>query len=145
MNRLGWLVVVVSIALAAGIFSPQSAFADPPPPVATPEAAPSETSLTDTKVGTGQVSFSIPCKLKLGNGQCDDIKSVLDSIVTILMSIAASLFFFMFLYGGIQYVSGAGVPASTQTAKTTMANAIIGLVVVIGAWAVIAFVVSSLK
>lgn len=109
--------------------------------LADPPATPSPGA---TVSGSGKLGFTLPCFLKLGGGTCDNLMGVLNSIVAVLMSIAITLFFFMFLYGGIQYIVSGGVPAQTTAAKSTMLNAGIGLVIVIGAWSIIVFILKAL-
>lgn len=49
------------------------------------------------------------------------------------------------VYGGVQYIISQGEPDRTKSAKDTILNALIGLVIVIIASAVVSFVGNSLK
>lgn len=100
-------------------------------------AAASQTSLT--KVATP----NIPCQITWGNN-CTSLRDLLQSIAEFLLAIAGTLFFFMFLYGGIQYLSGAGNEDQTAKAKNTMLSAIIGLIIVTSAWAILRLVVEGI-
>lgn len=116
-------------------------------PTTSPASSPATGPTGSTKVGgsASKLGFTIPCKIQLGSQGCTSVQGILNRIVAILMSIASTLFFFMFLWGAIQYVSGAGDAGATEAAKKTMLNAAVGLIIVIGAWAIIYFILSSIQ
>lgn len=57
------------------------------------------------------------------------------NILNIVVRFAGIALFIMFLVGGFKYLtSGSGDPKKTQAAQQTLTYAIIGLVVILGAW-----------
>jgi hypothetical protein len=54
--------------------------------------------------------------------------------------IAALVFFFMLIFGGIKYITSGGDKAQTESARGTITAALIGLVIVFSAWAIITLI-----
>lgn len=50
------------------------------------------------------------------------------------------IFLFMFLLGGIRYITAGGDKANTEAARGMLSNAIIGLVIMFATWAIIALI-----
>jgi len=66
------------------------------------------------------------------------------SIVNVLFSILGIIFTVLMLYGGYNWMIAAGDNAKVETAKDTIKRAVIGLIIVAGAYAIGQFVVSAL-
>lgn len=84
---------------------------------------------------------NIDCQLQVG---CDDIRPVLDEITRWLVYLAGSLFIFLFLWGAIQYLTGAGNRDQTTKAKQAMLAAGIGLLITLASYAIITLVIDRL-
>lgn len=148
------LFICIGIVLGLGMTSLSAASptpsASPSPPVSKPTPSPSATSSKATPANKPAPVESlkkiptpdIPCRIKWGNN-CTSLRDLLQSIAEFLLAIAGTLFFFMVLYGGIQYLSGAGNEDQTGKAKATMLSAIIGLIIVTSAWAILRLVVEG--
>ena len=85
----------------------------------------------------------IACRLAF-DPTCSDPSKVLVGITTWLIAISVTLFFFMFLYAGIQHLTTGGNEEQAHKAKQSMLFAVIGMVVIISSWAVIKFILSEL-
>ena len=83
----------------------------------------------------------IPCELQTG---CDDLRPILDQIARWLVYVASALFFFMFLWGALQYLTGAGNRDQTTKAKGAMVAAGVGLLITIASYAIVSFVIDRL-
>lgn len=70
----------------------------------------------------------------------DDIGAVLLALVEILLRIAAIVSVFYVIYGGFLYMTSQGEPDRATGARTTIINALIGLVIAIIATGVVAFI-----
>lgn len=57
--------------------------------------------------------------------------------IQIAISIAAYIAFFFILYGGFQFMTGGGNPGQVESARKTLLNAVIGLVIALGSTAII--------
>ncbi len=71
--------------------------------------------------------------------------AVFQTIANILIFLTGAIAVIMLIYGGLRYVTSGGNASSTKAAKDTILYGIIGLVVAILAFAIVNFVVSSLK
>jgi len=64
----------------------------------------------------------------------------LDSIIALIfntiITISGVIFLIMLLIGGIQYLTGAGNEETTGKAKKMMIDAVVGLIIVLAAWAI---------
>ncbi|MEK7461357.1 MAG: hypothetical protein AAB647_04065, partial [Patescibacteria group bacterium] len=69
-----------------------------------------------------------------------DINTFVSKLYSFGISLAAVVFVIMFLIGGLQYLTTAGNEESTGKAKRLMVDAIIGLVLVLGAYAIAKFI-----
>jgi amino acid transporter len=68
------------------------------------------------------------------NGFSLDPDNLLNQLVGILIAIAGLLFFFMLLFGGIRYMVAGGDPKNAESARKIITNALIGLLIVVGAY-----------
>jgi len=66
-------------------------------------------------------------------------------IVNIVFALAASIALLMVVVGGFRYVVSNGDPNATASAKNTIMYSIIGLLVVMSAYAIVTFVVKGIS
>lgn len=74
------------------------------------------------------------------NAVCHDTQSCIIWFVNILFLIAVLFSFVFLVWGGLDYIMAGGDTAKAGAARLKLTNAVIGLVVVIVAWAVSTFV-----
>jgi hypothetical protein len=86
------------------------------------------------------------------NGVCtpqlsgiNDIWLVVAAVIEILLRVAAIVAMAMVIYGGILYATSQGSPDQTSKAKSTILNAIVGLVIAIGAAVIVSFIAGSIS
>ncbi len=72
-----------------------------------------------------------------GNLGLISIETLISSAIVIILVIAALAFLFMLILGGIRYITSGGDKASTESARSQITAALIGLVIVFAAWAII--------
>lgn len=65
------------------------------------------------------------------------IFSIVSALVILVLVVAALVFFFMLVLGGIRYITSGGDKGSTESARSQITAALIGLVIVFAAWAII--------
>lgn len=73
-----------------------------------------------------------------------DFDNTIRNAFNIIIVIAGIIFVILFLIGGIQYLTAAGNEDNTKKARQLILDAIIGLVIVVAAWAVGTYVLSLL-
>jgi len=62
------------------------------------------------------------------------LESVFSNVVKAAVSLVTLALFAMLVVGGFKFLTSAGNPKSTESARSTMTYAIIGLVVIIGSY-----------
>lgn len=72
------------------------------------------------------------------------LEGAIRTIFGFVILLAAVVFVILFLVGGVQYLTAAGNEEATGKAKRLLVDAIVGLVIVLAAWAVGNFVLSQL-
>lgn len=70
----------------------------------------------------------------------NNLGPLISALIGILFIIAALIFFFMLLIGGIQWMTSGGDKAATEAARSRITAALIGLVIVFAAWALMRIV-----
>ena len=66
--------------------------------------------------------------------------NIIKALVTLMLVIAALIFFFMLVLGGIEYISSGGDKGRTEAPRGRITAALIGLFIVFGAWAILSLV-----
>ena len=81
----------------------------------------------------------IPEDFRVGN-----LETFVSNIIRILLILAAVVALIYLIIGGYSYITAAGNPEQAQTAKWTLFNAIVGLIIVIASYAIISFVMENI-
>lgn len=74
---------------------------------------------------------------QFGNLGTINITSLVSAGIIIILVIAALVFLFMLILGGIRYITSGGDKGATEAARSQITAALIGLVIVFAAWAII--------
>ena len=64
------------------------------------------------------------------------IGPIIQGLITMALIIAAIVFFFMLVIGGIKWITSGGDKAQTEGARNQITAALVGLVIVFAAWAI---------
>jgi len=75
----------------------------------------------------------------------NDIWAIVAAVIEILLRIAGIVAVFLVVYGGIQYITSQGEPDKTTKARSTIINALTGLVIAILAASLVSFVAGRFK
>ncbi len=70
---------------------------------------------------------------------------LISTITNLLLGIAGSIAVIFIIVGGIQYATSAGDDSRVQSAKNTIMNAVIGLVITVMAYAIVNFILNVFK
>jgi hypothetical protein len=65
------------------------------------------------------------------------LEGIVSGLIGFVMIIAALIFFFMLVLGGIQWMLSGGDKAGAEAARNKITAALIGLVIVFSAWAIV--------
>ena len=73
--------------------------------------------------------------------QATDLLELVGKVVSIILLVAGIIAFLYLLYGGIQYMTAGGDAEKATAARTTILNSVIGVVIIVIAYAVVTYVV----
>jgi hypothetical protein len=73
------------------------------------------------------------------------IPQVIGQIVNAMLGILGALFLVLIMYGGAQYMLAGGDSKKVESAKQTITNAILGMLVVAASYAIATFVVNTVS
>lgn len=71
-------------------------------------------------------------------------RTIVGDIVGIILSFVGVIFFILIIYGGLLWMTARGNEQQIEKAKNLMGSAIIGLIIVLAAYAITAFIGSTL-
>ena len=103
--------------------------------VATPALAANE--LTTNDLGVGAIGSSI----KLGAG---DVRQTAAQIINVALGFLGIIAVVIVLLGGFKYMVAGGSEEKTSEARKLIVSGIIGLAIILSAWAITSFVISNL-
>ncbi len=79
---------------------------------------------------------SIPTTPTIINLSVDTLPEILGLAINIVLGIGVALTIVFLILGGIQYITSKGDQKAAQEARTSLTNAVIGFIVVIGAFTI---------
>jgi TRAP-type C4-dicarboxylate transport system permease small subunit len=65
------------------------------------------------------------------------IPAIVAGLINVVLIVAAIVFFFILVIGGIRWITSGGDKANTEAARNQITAALVGLVIVFAAWAII--------
>lgn len=65
------------------------------------------------------------------------IGGIVSGLIRLILLIAALVFFFILVVGGIKWIASGGDKAQTESARNQITAALVGLVIVFAAWAIV--------
>jgi len=80
----------------------------------------------------------------LKKGFAENIGSLITSLLTFVMLIAALLILMYLIWGGIQWITSGGDKGKTEEARNKITSAVIGLIILAAAWAVFLIILKFL-
>ncbi len=68
------------------------------------------------------------------------VSGIVSGLIRLSVVIAAIIFFFILVIGGIRWIASGGDKAQTEAARNQITAALVGLVIVFAAWAILALI-----
>lgn len=68
------------------------------------------------------------------------VPGIVSGFIRLTLVIAAIVFFFILVIGGIKWIASGGDKAQTESARNQITAALVGLVIVFAAWAILALI-----
>jgi len=78
-------------------------------------------------------------------GGLTDIWLIVAAVIEMLLRLGALFAIAVIIYGSVQFITSQGEPSKTQAARSTIINALIGLVITISAATAVSFIAGSFK
>jgi hypothetical protein len=94
--------------------------------------------------GAGLAVLALPVFAIDNPLQFESIEALIGGIFNAILAVVGALALILLALGGIQYMSSGGDKIAVEQARGRITSAIVGLVIVFGAWLVINFVGSLL-
>lgn len=82
-----------------------------------------------------EIQFNAP--QGFGNLENLSFANIIAGLISLILVIAAVIFFFMLVIGGIKWIMSGGDKAQTEGARNQITAALVGLVIVFSAWAIL--------
>ena len=105
--------------------------------IALPAATFAQGTLNANDLGVGAISNDI----KLGSG---DVRQTAARIINVALSFLGLISVVIVLIGGFKYMVSGGNDTKTDEAKKLITSGIIGLAIILSAWAITSFVIGQL-
>ncbi len=68
------------------------------------------------------------------------VPGIISGFIRLTLVVAAIVFFFILVIGGIRWIASGGDKAQTEAARSQITAALVGLVIVFAAWAILALI-----
>lgn len=119
MKKIGLFVILVSIVMGGVLFNPVRVLAVPTPTPQVIDIGP-QGQFSDL----GKITFA----------------SLVAGAIKFVLVIAALIFFFTLVIGGVQWIISGGDKTGAETARKRISSALIGLAIVFVAWAIVSLI-----
>lgn len=111
---------------------------------------PLSSSLAQTSIETGSnpsLKDAFKIQQEIGeragyNNSNLDLLDIISAVINVVLSLIGILFIILIIYSGITWMTSGGEESSVSKAKKTLKQSIIGLVIVLGAYAISYFVIN---
>lgn len=80
-------------------------------------------------------------------GRCDleDVLQVAVNVSVLIMAVSGSILLLLFMYGGFMWLTSGGNPERVRAGKKTIVGAVIGIVIIFGAYTAVTVLISVLR
>ncbi|MBT5808631.1 hypothetical protein HOI18_05155 [Candidatus Uhrbacteria bacterium] len=80
----------------------------------------------------------------IGSDASNDLPTLIGNLIAVLLSVLGIIFVMLTVYAGFLYLTAAGDDSKVNKAKSLLTQGIIGLVIIVAAYAIANFVIDSL-
>lgn len=81
---------------------------------------------------------------EIGTDATNSLPVLIGNIIAVLLSVLGIIFVVLVVYAGFLYLTASGDDAKVKKAKTLLTQSIIGLIIIVAAYAIAAFVIDAL-
>jgi TRAP-type C4-dicarboxylate transport system permease small subunit len=90
--------------------------------------------------GQPDIYLGVPAGSGFENLTSLSFAAIIEYAINIILVLAAVLFFFLMVLGGIRWITSGGDKGQTEAARAQITAAFVGLVIVFAAWAIMEIV-----
>jgi len=90
--------------------------------------------------GQADINLSVPAGSGFTNLTTLSFANLISYAIQLVLIVAAVLFFFLLVLGGIKWITSGGDKGQTEGARNQITAALVGLVIVFAAWAIVQLV-----
>lgn len=119
------------------LFLKMSAWLATLPVLLLPAAALAQLSEAQTDLTTVGTSIGV-------DATTNTLPELIGNIIAVLLSVLGIIFVVLVVYAGFLYLTAAGDDTKVKKAKTLLTQSIIGLIIIVAAYAIAAFVIDAL-
>ncbi len=83
-------------------------------------------------------------KASYGPGAQTDLAVIIGTLINVLFSLIGVIFLILIIYAGFLWMTAAGNDGQVKTAKNIMTTSVVGLVILLSAYAIAEFIVGAL-
>lgn len=94
-------------------------------------------SFISTVLAADPINLAPPAGSGFANLENLSFGDMVSMAIQLVLVLAAIIFFFILVIGGIKWITSGGDKAQTETARNQITAALVGLVIVFAAWAII--------
>ena len=69
------------------------------------------------------------------------VPDLVNRLIVAALSVAGTIFFLLFIWGGLQWFTAGGEPGKVKKATTTLVNAVIGMAIIAASYAIVVTVI----
>ncbi len=109
-----------------------------------PSSAPSATS-SGAESPAGAATYGLSDPLGISTGGASSIATVISRLIKFLLALSGSVALLMFVWGGFQYLWSAGDENKVKSGKSTLKNAMIGLVIIFSSYMLVTTLITALS
>lgn len=148
MPKKIFYLLSVSLIIFSFIFTITATFAaspspsPSPSPTASPSASPPPSGSPSSPSGASGGTINLADISPVGAATAPEI---IGNVIKAVLGIIGAFALFMFVYGGILMLTSAGNQEKIKKGKDVLIWAIIGLMVILGSYVLVSFVITGLK
>lgn len=90
-------------------------------------------------------AFAIDTPQVLAGSGWTDLGKSIGTIYNVVILISSIIFVILFLVGGIMYLTAMGNPEQSEKSRKLLIDAVVGLVIVLAAWAIGSWVLNTIS
>jgi len=94
--------------------------------------------------GNGSMQEMVGQRAGFETGGENNLENTISSVITLVLSFLGIIFIALLIYGGVNWMTAGGNESKIESSKKLIKQAIIGIIVVLGAYTITFFILNNL-